>query len=58
MESDFDVEPFRRELANYLNEARSMRASRQSESIVEDETTLERLKALGYINGSTRIRVG
>ena len=50
VESDFDVEPFRRELANYLNEARSMRASRQSESIVEDETTLERLKALGYIN--------
>jgi len=45
-----DVEPFRRELANYLNEARTMRAGRQSESIVEDETTLERLRSLGYIN--------
>jgi arylsulfatase A-like enzyme len=48
--SDVDVEPFRRELANYLRETRTMRASRQSETIVEDETTLERLRSLGYIN--------
>jgi len=48
--SNADVEPFRRELANYLREARTMRASRQSETIVEDDTTLERLQSLGYIN--------
>jgi arylsulfatase A-like enzyme len=48
--SDVDVEPFRRELASYLREARTMRASRQSETIVEDDTTLERLRSLGYIN--------
>jgi len=49
-EADFDVEPFRRELASYLGDARAMRASRDSEGIVEDETTLERLRSLGYIN--------
>ena len=45
-----DVEPFRRELADYLNEARTMRAGRQSENVIESETTLERLRSLGYIN--------
>ncbi|MGH9463678.1 MAG: hypothetical protein ACRD1X_20950, partial [Vicinamibacteria bacterium] len=49
-DSGVDVEPFRRELANYLREARTMRASRKSETIVEDDTTLERLRTLGYIN--------
>jgi arylsulfatase A-like enzyme len=48
--SDVDAEPFRRELANYLREARTMRASRKSETIVEDDVTLERLRTLGYIN--------
>lgn len=49
-ESSSDIEAFRRELANYLGEARKRRASRRTEDIVEDETTKERLRSLGYIN--------
>ncbi len=49
-ESSSDIEAFRRELANYLGEARKRRASRRTEDIVEDETTQERLRSLGYIN--------
>jgi arylsulfatase A-like enzyme len=49
-ESSSGSEPFRRELGNYLSRARKLRASRRAESIVEDPTTRERLKSLGYIN--------
>ncbi len=48
--SSSDIEAFRRELANYLGEARQGRASRRTEDILEDETTRERLRSLGYIN--------
>ena len=48
--SSVDVESFRRELAQYLSEARSLRTSRQTEHVVEDDVTLERLRSLGYIN--------
>lgn len=48
--SSSDIEAFRRELANYLGEARKKRASRRTEDIVEDHTTRERLRSLGYIN--------
>ena len=47
--SSVDVEPFRRHLTNYSNEAKAMRAGRQSESVMESDTTLERLRSLGYI---------
>ena len=49
-DSSSDIAAFRRELANYLSEARRKRASRQSEGVVEDDTTKERLRSLGYIN--------
>ncbi len=49
-ESSSDIEAFRRELAHYLGQARKRRASRRTEDIVEDETTKERLRSLGYIN--------
>ena len=48
--SSSDIEAFRRELANYLGKARQERASRRTEDILEDETTRERLRSLGYIN--------
>ena len=48
--SSVEVEPFRRELAQYLSEARSLRAGRQTEHVVEDDVTLERLRSLGYVN--------
>lgn len=49
-ESTSNVEAFRRELGNYLRKAQKLRASRQADNIIEDETTRERLKSLGYIN--------
>lgn len=54
LESSSVAEPFRRELGNYLSEARRLRSTRERErereSVIEDETTRERLRSLGYIN--------
>ena len=49
-ESNSAAEPFRREIGNYLSEARRRRSDRKAERIIEDETTRERLRSLGCIN--------
>ena len=54
-ESNSAAEPFRREIGNYLSEARRRRSDRKAERIIEDETTRERLRSLGYINPNRKI---
>jgi arylsulfatase A-like enzyme len=49
LESEHQLRFFRKELRDYFAEASTLRAARRGEAVTLDDTTLERLRALGYV---------
>jgi arylsulfatase A-like enzyme len=50
LKSDGELRFFREKLGDYFAEARALRAARRGEPVILDETVLEKLRSLGYVD--------